>query len=94
MEDNVVNIKEVLAERGKNYGDFSDHAALAQALKFLMFSNDTGDAEGNSKFNDVQLEAIEMICHKLARIGNGDPNYKDSWVDIAGYATLVAERLK
>ena len=24
---------------------------------------------------------------------NGDPNYIDSWVDIAGYATLVADRL-
>jgi hypothetical protein len=35
-----------------------------------------------------------MICHKMARIMNGDPNYVDSWADIAGYATLVANRLK
>jgi hypothetical protein len=34
-----------------------------------------------------------MICHKIARILNGDPNYADSWVDIAGYAQLVADRL-
>ncbi len=24
----------------------------------------------------------------------GDPNYADSWVDIAGYAKLVADRLE
>ncbi len=40
-----------------------------------------------------QTEALEMICHKIARIINGDSDYADSWVDIAGYATLVANRL-
>jgi hypothetical protein len=40
-----------------------------------------------------QQEALDMICHKIGRIVNGDPNYADSWVDIAGYATLVADRL-
>lgn len=34
-----------------------------------------------------------MICHKLARIVNGDPGYSDSWRDIAGYAMLVSNRL-
>ena len=34
-----------------------------------------------------------MIFHKIARITNGDPHYSDSWRDIAGYATLVADRL-
>jgi hypothetical protein len=45
------------------------------------------------KLDDDQSEALEMIAHKIARILNGDPNYVDSWLDIAGYATLVAERL-
>jgi hypothetical protein len=40
-----------------------------------------------------QREALEMIAHKIARIVNGDPNYADSWLDIAGYAQLVADRL-
>lgn len=35
-----------------------------------------------------------MIFHKIARILNGDPNYADSWVDIAGYAKLVADELE
>jgi len=34
-----------------------------------------------------------MIAHKIGRILNGDPNYADSWIDIAGYAKLVADRL-
>jgi len=35
-----------------------------------------------------------MIFSKIARILNGDPNHLDSWTDIAGYATLVADRLQ
>jgi len=40
-----------------------------------------------------QDEALDMIAHKIGRIVNGDPDYEDSWRDIAGYATLVADRL-
>lgn len=39
-------------------------------------------------------EALEMIVHKIARILNGDPNHKDSWQDIVGYAELVNKGLK
>lgn len=41
-----------------------------------------------------QKEALETIATKIARILNGDPDYIDNWVDIAGYAMLVVERLK
>lgn len=41
-----------------------------------------------------QIECLEMIAHKIGRILNGDPNYGDSWRDISGYATLVADRLE
>ena len=40
-----------------------------------------------------QAEALDMIAHKIARILNGDPNHHDHWHDIAGYATLIADRL-
>lgn len=43
---------------------------------------------------DDQKEALEMIASKIARILNGNTNNEDSWRDIAGYATLVADRLK
>jgi hypothetical protein len=39
-------------------------------------------------------EALDMIASKIARIVIGDYDHVDSWVDIAGYATLVADRLQ
>jgi hypothetical protein len=85
-------ITEILDERGKRYGKFKDHAAIAQELKQALYRH----METVSKVDPDadQLEALEMICHKLARIVNGDPDYADSWVDIAGYAQLVADRLQ
>jgi hypothetical protein len=35
-----------------------------------------------------------MIASKIARIVVGDYDHIDSWVDIAGYAKLVADRLQ
>ncbi len=78
----------ILGERRKRYGDFSGHARIAQAIKEEM-RNTTGWA----RLDHHQAEALEMIAHKIARILNGDPNYQDSWLDIAGYAQLVADDL-
>lgn len=82
------NITEVLTERGSRYGKFKDHAAIAQDLKAILWKHDY------QRMRPDQCEALEMICHKIARILNGDPDYADSWVDIAGYATLVSDRLQ
>jgi hypothetical protein len=38
-------------------------------------------------------EALHMIAHKMGRIATGNPNIKDHWADIAGYATLIANLL-
>lgn len=45
------------------------------------------------KLNPMQSESLDMIAHKIGRIIAGDPNVEDHWRDIAGYATLVADRL-
>ena len=84
-------IDATLAERGSRYGKFEDHAAITMQLKDALHQR---IYENTTKFQADQLEAIDMICHKLGRIVNGDPNYADSWVDIAGYAKLVADRLE
>ena len=34
-----------------------------------------------------------MICNKMARIVNGDPNYIENWHDISGYSTLIENSL-
>ena len=35
-----------------------------------------------------------MILHKIGRILAGDPNHKDHWVDIAGYANLPIKEIE
>lgn len=81
-------IDAVLAERGSRYGNFEDHARITQSLK-----HEIRQGESYTKMEDDMVEALDMIAHKIGRIVNGDPRYADSWVDIAGYAKLVADRL-
>jgi dGTP triphosphohydrolase len=84
-----MHIDNILQERGERYGQFEHNAATSQALKKVLHMHDNW-----FNLNYDQREALDMICSKMARIMNGDPNYVDSWADIAGYATLVANRLK
>lgn len=85
----MADVDQVLEERGKRYGSFESHAVIAQALKTEMQMVNSWD-----QLAPDQREALEMIQHKIARILNGDPTYADNWIDIAGYATLVANRLE
>jgi hypothetical protein len=79
----------ILAERGKRYGKFADHAKITQDLKDVMHACPKWAA-----LTPSQKEALEMVAHKIGRILNGDPNYDDSWVDVAGYSKLVADELQ
>ena len=80
---------EVLTERGKTHGKFDQHARLTQNLKRVCEMS----PNWMDKINDSHRESIHMICHKLGRILAGNPNHADHWVDIAGYAQLVANEL-
>ena len=81
----------VLNNRATQYGKFIEGAEIMQMTKRLV--HNYVEQRGTSLAFD-QLEAIDMIIHKLGRIINGNPDHTDNWVDIAGYATLVADRLK
>ena len=50
-------------------------------------------AQNWKSLSEVQKEALEMIQHKIGRILAGNPDHKDHWDDIAGYAKLVSDRL-
>lgn len=92
MTDKTNDVDTILAERGSRYGRFIDHAYTTQLIKSVIT-----DGMGRDKYADLspdQKEALDMIAHKLGRIVNGDPHYADSWIDIAGYAKLVADRLE
>jgi hypothetical protein len=85
-------IEKILDERGARYGKFVDVAKATNDIQEAVYDNMTIDKLHQLK-NDQSL-AIDMICHKLARIAVGDVNYIDNWVDIAGYAQLVANNLQ
>lgn len=84
----MTDIAATLEQRGSRYGSFDGHARITQNLKRAM-----ADSPNWNDLADDQRETLEMVAHKIGRILNGDPDYDDSWVDIAGYAKLVADRL-
>lgn len=84
-----MNTNDILRERGLRYGAFVSQADLSQKFKDVLIYGGSIDS-----MQPYQKEALEMILHKIARIANGDPNYTDSWRDIAGYAQLVVDILE
>lgn len=84
------DINSTLEQRGDRYGCFEGISELSQKLLATCLGHSSAL---DKNLSDVHREALTMICHKMARICNGDPNYDDSWRDIAGYATLVVTHL-
>jgi len=85
------DVDETLDNRAQDYGKFIEGAEIMQMLKRIV--HNYIEARGTKLAFD-QREAIDMIIHKLGRIINGNPDKVDTWVDIAGYAKLVADRLE
>jgi len=84
---NSGSISSILQERGKTHGSFDDNSTISLALKCVIRSTPNYLA-----MTDPAKEALDMISHKIGRILAGNPNFKDHWADIAGYAQLVADR--
>ncbi len=82
-------IDALLAEREKTHGNYLSHAIIVQGLKKKM-----RDTAYWYRISPQHKESLEMIAHKIARILAGDPNHKDHWDDIAGYARLGANSIK
>ena len=83
-----VNITDTLKERGARYGPFIESGRVAQNIKTAL-----QDSVNWSTLDPDMKEAFDMFANKAGRILNGDPHYHDSWHDIVGYFTLVANRL-
>ena len=84
-------LEHLLDKRAEQYGSFMASAETAIKIK--------GAIHGAIARHDVhlfpdQILALDMIAVKISRIVNGNASHKDSWVDIAGYAKLVADRLE
>jgi len=81
-----MDTKELLTERNKTHGPYELHAAITQRIKNIMYE------QGWINLTPSQRESLDMIAHKIGRILAGDPDFRDHWDDIAGYAKLVADR--
>lgn len=95
----MASIRDTLNERGNRYGRFDHHAGLADHLiRVAQFSHSgsaeySGERRGWTRLANDQRHAIRYILDKISRILEGDPDYTDNWHDIAGYATLIEDRL-
>ena len=82
----VQSTEVVLKERGTRYGNYLAQTKISRELLGII-------AKHKPQMDSDQEDALMMFCVKISRILNGDPDYSDNWRDIAGYATLVADRL-
>lgn len=82
-------VSRILEERGKTHGDFVVQAWVTQNLKEAVESGPNWVTMSADK-----KESIHMICHKMARIVCGDPEFEDAWLDICGYSQLVLNNLR
>ena len=80
-----------LDARAVEYGKFIEGAEVMQMLKRVVLN--ALNNRDKTLAHD-QAEAMDMIIHKIGRIVNGNPDVVDHWLDIAGYAKLVADRLE
>jgi hypothetical protein len=80
-------VRTTLAVRGDTHGDYAYDAATAVQTLELWQSK-----AGWQGLDPTKKHALMMNAVKVSRILNGDPNHKDHWHDIAGYATLAEDR--
>jgi hypothetical protein len=80
-----MTVEAIIQERATTHGEYATMAALAQDIKYIM-------RRGRFTYlKPAHQESLDLIATKIARILCGDPDYRDSWNDIQGYAAL-AER--
>lgn len=75
-------IKEILSERESQHGSFGDNCHNYTAIK-----DSIERLEPKNRLTYKDQMAYDMIVVKLARI-KSNPEYKDHWLDIIGYAIL------
>ena len=82
-------VRDILEERGNTYGPFIHNATTAQELKAVVRRAPNWD-----ELTPDMKEALDLILSKVARAVTSSCSHMDNWDDIAGYAMLVADRLR
>lgn len=86
------DVNETLSDREKRYGSYEKRMAVLDLFNDVL-THAAGDGYKHLPF--TERHALYLICDKMSRILCGKPgaSRKDSWHDIAGYATLVERSL-
>lgn len=79
---------DLLGEREKTHGNYTNVANIADALRRVMQNSKNWET-----MTPAQRSVFCMSAEKWGRVGSGDPNFKDHWLDLAGYAMLIARTL-
>ncbi|WWO60477.1 hypothetical protein [Stenotrophomonas phage SOVA965] len=82
-------VDSTLEERGTRYGSYVDVSQTTADLFSILCER----MEGRDDLHAYHIEALHMICNKMARAVCGDPMYADNWHDISGYARLVENEI-
>jgi transposase len=89
--DKPEQLEKILDKRAEQYGTFMRNADIAIKLKQVIHN---AMVREDTQLYPDQLQALDMIVTKIGRILTGNPSHLDSWIDIAGYAKLVSDRLQ
>jgi hypothetical protein len=89
-EAKAKEVDTILDQRADQYGSFMQSADSAIRIKGIIHN---AVARNDMHMFPDQLLALDMIAVKISRIIHGNAAHRDSWLDIAGYAKLVADRL-
>lgn len=84
MTDSKFDVDALIAERSTTHGDYMVNSAITWRIKDALHMG--------SRYNEMHpamKETLDMVAHKMHRIVNGDPFFKDHWVDMTGYPHLV-----
>ncbi len=77
-----------MPDRTKTHGPYKEQGDRAEMIREAMKLHLCILLEG------YQKTALNMIAEKLSRIIEGDSNFEDHWLDIAGYCERVLEILR
>ena len=79
-----------LPNRDEQHGGMELVGTVAQRLKATIKAGYNWD-----RLTYGEREALDMICHKMARILSGaDPHDQQHWEDVAGYAVAVMRNIE
>jgi hypothetical protein len=84
MTDEKFDVDALIVERSTTHGDYLLNADITWQIKDALHRG-----RRYEEMHPAMKETLDMVAHKMHRIVNGDPYFRDHWVDMTGYPHLV-----